>query len=196
MHKESLLADTIFLVHDFLSVEECRFHIERSETSGYTEATIGGANGEVFKEIRDNARAMLDDLELAAAMYVRVAEFLPADWFGWTPVGLNERWRYYRYDPGQRFAPHTDGCISRENGEQSHFTLLVYLNDDYQGGCTNFYLSPGRKKLVVRPQAGTALLFAHKMVHEGAAVEQGRKYALRTDVMFRSGERPSGDETR
>jgi prolyl 4-hydroxylase len=30
-----------------------------------------------------------------------------------------------------------------------------------------------------------ALVFDHQQVHEGAAVESGRKYVLRTDVMYR-----------
>lgn len=31
---------------------------------------------------------------------------------------------------------------------------------------------------------GTALLFEHQQVHEGAVVRSGRKYVLRTDVMY------------
>jgi hypothetical protein len=49
-------------------------------------------------------------------------------------VGLNERFRFYRYDPGQHFAPHMDGCYQRANGEESQFTFLVYLNDGFVGG--------------------------------------------------------------
>lgn len=30
-----------------------------------------------------------------------------------------------------------------------------------------------------------ALVFDHLMLHEGAAVQSGRKYVLRTDIMFR-----------
>jgi hypothetical protein len=29
-----------------------------------------------------------------------------------------------------------------------------------------------------------ALVFVHEQLHEGAAVESGRKYVLRTDVMY------------
>src|SRR5262249_14165874 len=89
---------------------------------------------------------------------------------------------FYRYDPGQRFAAHTDGYFERDTGERSQFTFVVYLNQDFQGGTTNFYLS--RVPLVVQPRTGLALVFAHRQLHEGTPVEAGRKYVLRTDVMY------------
>lgn len=49
-------------------------------------------------------------------------------------VGLNERFRFYRYDVGQKFAPHTDGAYHSPTGARSLLTLLLYLNDDYTGG--------------------------------------------------------------
>jgi hypothetical protein len=36
----------------------------------------------------------------------------------------------------------------------------------------------------VRPVRGTALVFRHRLLHEGAPVLTGRKYVLRTDVMY------------
>ncbi|BAB77096.1 hypothetical protein ACN23B_28710 (plasmid) [Anabaena sp. FACHB-709] len=35
------------------------------------------------------------------------------------------------------------------------------------------------------PVTGMALCFVHDVVHEGVAVVQGRKYVLRSDVMYR-----------
>src|SRR3954471_6603930 len=102
--KEQLLADAIFLIHDLLSPEECARHVAEAEGMGFAEAGLGGSSRDyIFKEVRDNARVIHTDAALSEEMYRRVAPFLPADWFGWRPVGLNECWRYYRYDPGQRF---------------------------------------------------------------------------------------------
>ncbi len=50
----------------------------------------------------------------------------------WTPAGLNERLRLYRYDVGQKFDWHRDGCFERDNGERSQFTFMIYLNDDFE----------------------------------------------------------------
>jgi predicted 2-oxoglutarate/Fe(II)-dependent dioxygenase YbiX len=184
MEKESLLNDTIFVIRGFLTPEECAHFIERTEAAGYEGAPITTSVGFVMrKEVRNNGRVMLDDPELARRLWERARPLLPAEWFYWRAAGFNERFRFYRYDVGQRFAAHTDGYFERDNGERSHFTFMVYLNDGFTGGTTNFY--HGRSPLRVVPEAGMALVFAHKQLHDGAPVEKGRKYVLRTDVMYR-----------
>jgi predicted 2-oxoglutarate/Fe(II)-dependent dioxygenase YbiX len=135
------------------------------------------------KDVRDNQRILLDDPDLSSDWWERAKDLLVEERFGWKAVGLNERSRFYRYDFGQRFAPHTDGCFERDKGEQSHFTILVYLNDGFEGGATVFHES--RDSLLVWPQAGKALVFYHRHVHEGMLVARGRRYVLRTDVMYR-----------
>jgi predicted 2-oxoglutarate/Fe(II)-dependent dioxygenase YbiX len=97
------------------------------------------------------------------------------------PVGLNERLRFYRYEPGQRFRWHRDGSYARDRDERSLLTVLLYLNDDFSGGATEFEAGPR-----VTPEAGCALVFAHGLRHQGAPVIRGRKYVLRTDVMYRA----------
>jgi hypothetical protein len=62
--------------------------------------------------------------------------------------------------------------------------FLVYLNEACEGGETRFYRE-GRPCLEVHPACGQALVFVHEQLHEGAAVMSGRKYVLRTDVMYR-----------
>ena len=37
----------------------------------------------------------------------------------------------------------------------------------------------------MRPEWGKALVFYHRQLHEGLPVVRGRKYVLRTDVMYR-----------
>jgi prolyl 4-hydroxylase len=183
MEKECLDLERVFLIHDFLSDEECQRYIQRSEHAGYEDAPISTASGFVMrKDIRDNDRLVSDDPALAAEWFERARPFLPEEYFGWRLTGINERFRYYRYDPGQKFAPHTDGYFQRDNGERSQLTLMVYLNDGFEGGSTSFHhLDP---TLHVRPVAGMALVFMHRVVHEGAPVIAGRKYVLRTDVMY------------
>jgi hypothetical protein len=183
MEKVQLLDDTIFVIRDFFSSQECAASIERAEASGFTDAPISTSVGFVLrKDVRDNDRVIVDDTQLAARLFESARPFLPGEWFYWRLAGLNERFRFHRYDLGQRFAPHTDGYFERDNGERSQFTFMVYLNDDFLGGTTNFYLR--RTPLRVVPEIGMALVFAHKQLHEGTPVEKGRKYVLRTDVMY------------
>jgi predicted 2-oxoglutarate/Fe(II)-dependent dioxygenase YbiX len=184
MHREDLDGERIFLLHDFLSPDECRRYIADSEGLGYDDAPISTSAGFVMrKDVRNNERVMTDDVALAATLFERARPHLVPAWFRWELAGLNERFRFYRYDPGQYFAPHADGYFERHWAERSQFTLMVYLNDDFKGGETCFerHSTP----LVVRPKTGMALVFYHHQVHEGAPVIEGRKYVLRTDVMYR-----------
>jgi prolyl 4-hydroxylase len=175
VRQELLQEDEIFLLHDFLSDEECRSFIALGEQVGYEEATITTAAGPVMKKgVRDNARAILDDFDLAARLYDRARPLLP------TRV---RRWRFYRYDPGERFAPHYDGHFEKGPDHKSQLTFMIYLNDDFTGGETTFYFLSQEPFLSVRPERGAALVFVHWKLHEGAPVLAGRKYVLRTDVM-------------
>jgi len=183
MEKVSLLNDTIFLVRDFLSPVECDELIQVSELAGYGDAPITTRAGFVMrKDIRNNDRVIVDDPDLAEQYWQRLKEFVPVEWFHREAVGLNERFRFYRYGVGQRFAPHMDGFYERENGERSQFTFMVYLNEDCEGGETRFYHP--RPPISVAPEKGTALVFFHHQEHEGAEVTEGLKYVIRTDIMF------------
>jgi hypothetical protein len=184
--KQELNGPDVFVLHHFCSDEECEALIRRSEAAGFADAPVSTPFGAVMrKDFRDNTRVMVDDLTLAAELWTRARSFLPERIDGWEPVGFNERFRFYRYDPAQKFAPHFDGCFRRLNGEQSRLTFMVYLNDVQAGGETNFYLDLGRPHLSVQPEPGKALIFVHRQLHEGAPVVSGRKYVLRTDVMYR-----------
>jgi len=185
---EELNGPKIFVIHDFLSRAECAAHLRHSEQVGYADAPITTASGFVLrKDIRDNDRVMIDDAALAAELFARAKPLLPATWFDWELAGFNERFRYYRYGPGQKFDRHTDGYFERDNGERSHLTFMVYLSDGFEGGATAFHTH--RPPLVVLPECGKALVFYHRQVHEGMPVISGRKYVLRTDVMYRRKEK-------
>ena len=182
MTLETLDPENVFAIHAFLAPEECVQMIARSEAIGYEAAGVGGA---LVPQLRNNARAFLEDSALAAALWGRLAPVLPACRPGWDACGLHERFRFYRYDTAEQFARHHDGCVSRATGEESKFTFMIYLSDVEDGGETLFYSAGGAPRFAVRPAAGKALAFDHLQLHEGAPVVSGRKYVLRTDVMFR-----------
>jgi prolyl 4-hydroxylase len=128
--------------------------------------------------VRNNERVILDDDDLGAFIWPRICDDVPVFLDGCQVIGLNERFRYYRYRTGQKFALHRDGAFLRENGEKSRLTCILYLNDDFTGGETAV---EGR---VVEPRQGMVLIFRHEFLHEGRPVLDGTKYVLRTDVMY------------
>lgn len=173
------IADEMFAVAGFLSEAECANYIERAEAIGFVDAPIDtGFEQIIVKEVRNNTRVMLDDTVLAANLWAQAREFVPDVFNRSEVVGLNERFRFYRYEPGQRFNWHADGIFRRPNGERSQLTFMIYLNDDFEGGQTRF------ENVTVKPEQGMALCFAHYLRHEGGEVVRGRKYVLRTDVMY------------
>lgn len=76
---------------------------------------------------------------------------------------------------------HWDTVVELAGGVKSLLTLVFYLNDDFEGGVTDFP-ELGR---VVEPLTGRALLFQHRILHEATRVAVGVKYVLRTDILYR-----------
>ena len=176
-----LSAPLVFTVADVLGHEECAHMRARIDELGPEDAPITTARGYVMnKNIRNNRRVIIDDVALARDLFERVRPHVPARLFDRRVVGANERFRCYRYDPGQRFAPHFDGCFARDASERSELTFMVYLNEDFGGGTTRFH----DYDIDVRPRTGQALLFQHRLLHEGCVVTSGAKYVLRSDVMY------------
>lgn len=171
-------SDAIWTIPNFLTAEKCRRLIGFSEAFGFEEATVGLSSGaKMMKGVRDNFRAEVDDDELAAQMWREVKAEFPAHFEGVRAVGLNPHFRFYRYENGQKFKRHIDGR-QRVGDLESRVTWMIYLNDDFAGGSTAF------DDIEIRPETGTLLLFVHEQKHEGCPVERGRKYVLRSDVLF------------
>lgn len=185
MTKRELAGERVFVIEDFFTPDECAAHIARAEAGGFDEAPITtGAGFVMMKDVRNNSRVMIDDSALAADLWPRLQPHLPARVGFYEPSGLNERWRWYRYDRGEKFAPHFDGYFQRPDGtEVSRLTFMVYLNDGFEGGATIFH--DYEPRIVVQPVRGMALVFVHRQLHEGAPIVAGRKYVLRSDVMCR-----------
>ena len=189
MQTNIIVPDRLLTIDGFFSPDECAQHIRRSEGEGYEAATIATRGGAVMNTaIRNNDRLIADDPELAQELWQRIQPFVPSPLFEREAIGLNERLRYYRYEPGQTFKPHQDGSFKRENGEKSQVTFMVYLNDGFGGGSTNFDLRYPHGEVGIVPRAGMALLFIHSFRHEGAVVTSGAKYVLRSDVMYSAAE--------
>eukprot|EP01006_Ploeotia_vitrea_P052444 TRINITY_DN67687_c9_g1_i1.p1 TRINITY_DN67687_c9_g1~~TRINITY_DN67687_c9_g1_i1.p1 ORF type:complete len:698 (+),score=107.68 TRINITY_DN67687_c9_g1_i1:47-2140(+) len=144
----------------------------------------------------------------------------------WLPVGLNEVFRIAKYQQGDYFKKHLDVPWRQPTTQETNnapsssssssppsappstgvadtsiFTLLVYLNEDFDGGETVWYKqepsSPADASgstpddssfsavFTYKPAAGTGCVFNHNTWHEGKPIRSGTKYLIRTDVMFR-----------
>ncbi|MDR6514930.1 prolyl hydroxylase family protein [Chryseobacterium camelliae] len=178
--EKTVLHTQIFLIEDFLTDQECDHYITQAEDQDFEEAKINMQGRQVMsKGIRNNDRLMVFDNELAENLFRKAAEFLPQSHEDYRISGFNEMFRIYKYSPGQRFKMHRDGSYVRNENEKSFYTFLIYLNDDFEGGETEF-----EGLFTVAPKKGSALVFYHPLRHEGKTLISGLKYVLRTDVMY------------
>ncbi|HAA56175.1 MAG TPA: oxidoreductase, 2OG-Fe(II) oxygenase [Myxococcales bacterium] len=174
----SQLAEGVFAVPNFLSAARCAELIAYAEKQGFEAAKVGSSGKHMKMEhLRNNARRIEDRPVLAQELWPALQPHVPDEYFGCRPNGLNERFRFYRYREGERFGWHADGAYRRPNGEESIYTLLIYLNEGYVGGETSF------KEVEVVPQTGLAVFFLHKKEHRGCELVEGVKYVLRSDIM-------------
>ena len=171
-------AALLWTIDDVYSPAECAAFIARIERHGPGLAT----DNPIY---RDQDRLIVDDEQLAADLFRRLRPHLPERVGPLRLVGLNSRLRMYRYAPGQRFAPHMDHWYRPDDRRITLHSVLVYFNDDFSGGETRF-LEPIERTII--PRRGAALVFQHKLRHEGCVVHSGRKYAMRSDLIYEADE--------
>ena len=185
MRKIEVVPDRIFTIENFLSPSECAQQIQNSEALGFDAASITTKTGQQMRlDIRNNARVVFDDHALAHNLWQRVEPFVPSPLFGRSALEISEQWRFYRYHVGEVFKMHQDGSLKRDSGERTLVTLMIYLNDDYEGGETRFEVRDTPELISVQPQTGMAHLFLHTLRHEGAQVLAGSKYVLRSNIFY------------
>jgi hypothetical protein len=171
--------ENIWTIADFLTARECEDLLVLSEHLGFQEAEVNLSSGaKMMKTIRNNYRLLYEDAQLAAKYWAQLKDFCPATLDDSNAAGLNEQFRFYKYESAQRFKRHIDGRFRRNDLEESRITFMIYLNDEFEGGETAF------DTVTIHPKAGMALCFIHELKHEGCPVTAGTKYVIRSDVMY------------
>jgi len=76
-----------------------------------------------------------------------------------------------RYGLGGHFDAHTD---AGQDLQDRYFSVLCYLNDDYEGGSTSF----ASLRYSTTPRRGKAVIFPSRYFHCAEPVTVGEKYVL------------------
>jgi hypothetical protein len=195
-----------FLITNALSRRECAAVIAAGHAIGLKTdpADVDGVTG----ALRLQYCEFIVWQQTIESLWSRISDLMPAG-----AVGVNPRWRFFRYGPGTIYRRHVDGSwpanalndqgeyvVDTSNGKiRSRLTFLIYLTEGFNGGSTTFFgATPGEPGVIsargVVPQIGSVLCFPHgdaedSPVHEGSAVTQSingeaYKYVIRTDVFF------------
>ena len=198
-----------FQLLDVLSSGECAQFVAISDALGYhRDAPVS-----LPHRVRHNTNVnWVVDESVDGPIWERCRPRIPERVAGTPALGLNARFRFYRYRSGDYFEPHGDGAwpgsrvvegrlVHDAYGDRlSYLTMLLFLSEGYGGGRTLFYVgtgggepaSSGRGPEIVgvATPRGAALCFPHGFhplhcLHAGEPVSHGAKYIIRTDLLFR-----------
>lgn len=172
-------------IPDFLSREECDALIDAS--GELTPSEVGGSDESVLDtSIRKSMQTWYSPGDHRVADVIRTkTENLVRSTGCLDGIKTQyEALQVVRYDKRGKYDAHYDGdeCDDECPKDQRLATLLVYLNDDFQGGHTHFPLLNAS----VVPKKGKALFFwvadgasrdlFEKTLHAGVPVTQGHKW--------------------
>ncbi|KND92854.1 hypothetical protein TOPH_02899 [Tolypocladium ophioglossoides CBS 100239] len=195
------------LATNVLSPAECKAIIAAGESVGFLPDTPIREGGDT--SVLAHNFYWIVDTAFHDKLWSRMSPFVPASVNGRVSRGLNRRFRVYRYVPGAEYRCHIDGAWPpsgiRPDGtyvyddspagkkQSSLFTFLLYLNDEFEGGETTFFMPAPLEGTLnaypVRPVMGGVAVFPHgeatgALLHEGTSVREGAKYIIRTDIEY------------
>lgn len=187
-------------LNNFISKEECDYLIEVIEKD-HTRSSVAGSGNQqsVYDESRTSSTCNLSDSdEKVSKIKKKIAAYLGL------PISRGEPLQGQLYEPGQYFKPHHDyftgdsydnHCLSSGNRTT---TFMVFLNEDMEGGETNF---PDLNKKI-KPEIGKAVTwdlmidgeFQTDTLHEGSTINKGKKYIITS--WWRENDWNGGEDTR
>ncbi|WP_271271127.1 prolyl hydroxylase family protein [Aliamphritea hakodatensis] len=200
-----------FQLLNVFSAEECQRFIELTEQLEY----LPDAPVSLPRRVRHNDNVTwVVDTATEELIWQRVKSLFPPEaiYDDREALGLNARFRFYRYQQDDFFRPHIDGdwpgsrIVDRElitnayPDRWSRMTFLILLSDDFLGGSTQFWVDKNNPRLPatnasdahlvdVRTPRGGVLCFPHgthplHCLHSSEPILKGVKYIIRTDVLF------------
>ncbi|KAL1424478.1 hypothetical protein MTO96_020116 [Rhipicephalus appendiculatus] len=157
----SLSEPRLWLVHDFLSPDECA--ALRREASELTPALVNKENGtDNQPDYRTAALTWLKKGGSARRVYERAAVLT-----GLTMESA-ELLQVVNYAPGGHYSVHMDPLDKEDELGERLASLLVYLSDVKQGGSTAF----PQADLSIRPRRGSALFWFNLKQDPAASARQ------------------------
>ncbi|KAG9142228.1 hypothetical protein Leryth_007665 [Lithospermum erythrorhizon] len=190
-------APRIILFHNFLSSEECDYLRGLAKPRLRTSTVVDTATGKAIKSnVRTSSGMFLNPEERKYPIIQAIEKRISV--YSQIPIENGELIQVLRYDKDQFYRAHHDyfsDTFNIKRGGQRVATMLMYLNDNVEGGETYFPLAGSDEcscggKLVkgvcVKPNKGDAVLFWSmgldgqsdpKSIHGGCEVLSGEKWS-------------------
>jgi len=156
----------IYVIDSFLTDEECDKYITEIDNKTKKYPFSNSALSENDKYV---------DTGLARSFYDKFISRI--DLTDSKIIGPNKWIMTSKYNNGDEFGIHTDTglCFDLVNNVYSTHTVLIYLNDNFEGGETIFYDNYFKETTRIKPKKGSLLIFSMDLFHKGSKVS-GTKY--------------------
>jgi len=182
-----------------LTPKECDEIVETAKAVGMEDSEVTSYDNDFSTKLDENQRkskqVFLQDS--TGPLFEKIANITQK--ITKLPIKNQEMLQIVSYEEGGRFDEHFDGCIydditycnkiNRNAGERKA-TLLMYLNDNFEGGETEFvYLD-----IKIKPKKGKAILFINttddqkiigESLHCGHPVYKGQKWICTKWIHFK-----------
>jgi predicted 2-oxoglutarate/Fe(II)-dependent dioxygenase YbiX len=164
---------------DAMTPEAAKKLIESLEAQAQGEdAQIGmGKSGVVDKQIRDVKRVTLPSYRGIGATMAGMG--ISANRQAWKfDVTHSNQTDYLKYDVDGHYHAHVDTFMSPNEPECRKLTVLMFLNDDFEGG--KLFIQNGHEKIYPPQAPGTCLVFPSFMLHGVEPVTKGIRRSIVT----------------
>lgn len=174
-------------IKNVLTERECNKIIKMTEKNGYKKASLytdDKGKEHFYEEFRKSDRCIIDDERFVKKLEKRIYDYIPKIYDNKKYHSINPRCRFQKYKNNGYFARHSDSYY-KSGSLISCITILIYLNDDYEGGFTTFFSNPSDTKgFLLKPEIGMICLMDQDIGHEVPHLTSGIKYVIRTELMY------------
>lgn len=201
----NLVNGILISISEVFSKKECEKLIDISESMNYekpllfpknlekslknvqrvTDKNIKKGKNNYENTIRDCLRIIIDSLPFAKVLEKKLKYFIPININNYQFEYVNPRFRFLKYEDSGHFIRHKDENYVSKNNEISLITILIYLNDNYEGANTKFFSnSCDEIGLSLKPENGMVCIMEQNIEHEVPKIEKSIKYVIRTELMY------------
>ena len=175
-------------IYNVFSEKECNDLINVIKKLGFNKASLfTDVHGveHYDTDIRNSMRKIIDNRDFAQLLEKRIYKYIPKTYNDLEYHSINYRFRFLKYEKGGFFARHKDNNYKNKES-MSLITILIYLNDNYEGGYTTFFANVDDKKgFTLKPKTGMVSLMDQDIGHYVPELTEGIKYVIRTEIMYR-----------
>lgn len=164
---DDLINNDLDFLHDIKEKYESELN-EEYEMDDYKHARYNFKNIQLSKQLWNNIQPILLRNNI-------ISEY--------DNVKLSHRWYISKYYPDSgHISQHIDGNVTFGD-YMSKYTILIYLNDDFEKGETILYVN--NNEISIKPKKNRILIMDQNLLHSGNKPINHPKYILRNDIMFK-----------